>query len=449
MRPTQTFVKLSLFFVLTMLMPTGMQAVEAATSASSMQQQMQAMANNPSNAAHSARFQAAANAAGRAAAAMAETPPDKEAAAAALKDALRVLVDAAWNGAEVAEIALQIGGALLELGAFNEHGLEQLQGLLALLEEAQRVKSSSSGASLEQSMAIRELVIALHSVIDSGWHDYWHSIKALRWYISAAASGVYFDDMIAQLLAFVDSGDFSAAAAANIVQMIERLVQGVKDGTISGRSIKEELDRIRDAISDETRRIGNERKERDRKQAEEDERAEREAARATASRYGDTGTTIYGPTIFGPYIRDVDSDNWKAGTTPPIRPPEIVWQAPAGPQGPTAPGPVPEPAIPTAPTGPTTLPTPPPAPHAVPPPVPSAPAPVPAAPTPTPVTPAPVAPAPPPVPIAPPIGPEPIGPIGPEPIGPMGPGVTPAPPPPPTPSPAGPPPGPPPMMGPF
>jgi hypothetical protein len=431
MRLARTCLKLSLFFALTMLLPTGMQAADAATSASSMQQQMQAMANNPSNAAHSAHFQAAANAAERAAAAMAEKPPDNEAAAAALKDALRVLVDAAWNGANVADIAMQIGGALLELGAFNEHGLEQLQGLLALLEEAHRLQSSTSGASLEQSMAIRELVLALHSVIDNGWHDFWHSIKALQWYINAAASGVYLDDVIAQLLAFVDSGDFSAEAAANIVQMIEELVQGIKDGTISGGSVKEVLDRIRDAISDETRRIANDRKEQDRQQAEADERAEREAAQATVSRYGATGTTNYGPTIFGPYIRDVDSDNWKAGTTPPIRPPEIVWQAPAGPQGPTAPGPVPEPAIPTAPTGPTTLPTPPP--------TPSVPAPIPAAPLPTPITPAPVAPGPPPVPIGPPIGP-----------GPMGPGVTPAPPPlPPTPGPAGPPPGPPPGMGPF
>ncbi len=401
-----------LFITAILILATAIiETASAAQSASSMRQQMQAMANDPANADHAAHFQNAAEAAGRAVAALNENPPNQEKAAGELKDALRVLVDAAWNGADVEAIAMQIGGALLEMGAFNEHGLEQLQGLLALLAEANRLQASSSGASLEQSMAIRELVIALNSVIDTGWHDFWHSIKALRWYINAAASGVNFDDMISRLLAFVDSGDFSAEAAANIVQMIENLVQGIKDGTISGGSVKESLDRIRDAISDETRRIANDRRERNRQQAEADDRAETEAARATASRYGDTDTTLYGPTVFGPYIRDIDSDNWKAGTTPPIRPPEIVWQVPAGPQGPTAP---------------------------------VAPAPV----APAPVAPIPVAPTPAPVPTGSPIGPEPMGPIGPEPIGPMGPGVTPPPPPAP-PSPSGPPPGPSPMMGPF
>jgi hypothetical protein len=438
MSTTRQVVRSLYISALLIMVPAIMGAAIAATSASSMQQQMAAMASNPANAAHSAHFESAASAAGRAAAAMNEQPPDTEKAAAALKDALRVLVDAAWNGADVTDIAMQLGGALVELGAFNEHGLEQLQGLLGLLAEAQQLSSTTSGASLEQSMAIRELVIALHSVIDTGWHDFWHSITALRWYISAAASSSDFDDIIARLLAFVDSGDFSAEAAVNIVQMIANLREGFQDGTISGRSFRDELDRIRDAISDETRRIGNDRKARDREAAEEEERIDRALAGTTASRSGDPGVTIHGPTLYGPYIRDIDSDNWKAGTTPPIRPPEIVWQVPGGPQDPQgpsapAPGPLPTSTMPTAPTGPATVPSPPPAPHAAPAPVPSVPAPVPTAPTPAPV---PTAPAP--APTAPPIGPEPMPPVGPGMPAPV-----------PGPTPTGPPPGAPPIVAPF
>jgi len=380
-------------WIVVVMAPFVVQAAPSGASMAGMQQQMQAMAADPANAQHSQHFTNAANAAGRAAAAMGETPPDHEQAAADLKDALRVLVDAAWQGANVTNIANQLAGALVELGAFQERGQEQLAGLLALLSEAQRLQSTTEGASLEQSMAIRELVIALHYVVDNGWHDYWHSSKALRWYINAAGSGTYRPGIIERLLAFIDSGDYSAVVRAEIARMVAELAQGVKDGSISGGDVKKALNRIRDAIRDEGRRIGQDRKAKARAQAEEEERAEREAARSGS--VGPPQGRGYGPTLYGPYIREVDSDNWKAVLTPPIRPPEIVYQAPVGPAGPSAPGPMPTPPpIPTAPTGPPTLPTPL-----------TGPDPVPIPPVATPPSPMPPTP---PTPMGPGIGPEPM-----------------------------------------
>jgi hypothetical protein len=387
---TPWFVVAAIWLAVTVV-PNSVQAAPSGASMAGMQQQMQAMAADPANASFAQHFTNAANAASCAAAAMGETPANKEQAAAELKDALRVLVDAAWLGADVSQMANQIAGALVELGAFQMRGQEQLAGLLALLSEAQRLKATTEGGSLEQQMAIRELVIALHYVVDNGWHDYWHSGNALRWYINAAGSGTYLPGIIVRLLAFIDSGDYSAEVREQIARMVAELAQGVKDGTISGSAVREALDRISEAIRDEGRRIGQDRKAKAREEAEEVERAEREAARSSG--VGGPGARASGPTLYGPYIREVDSDHWKAVITPPIRPPEIVYQVPAGPVGPKAPSPLPTPPVPVGP-GPLPLPTPPPAPA-------------------------------PPPPMAPPI---PTGPgIGPEPM----------------------PPGPPPMMGPF
>ena len=372
--------------------------------ATAMQQQLQTMAEDPANAAMAMHFRNAANAAGAAADALREDPSNKEKAAAELKGALRVLVDAAWQGADVALIARDIANALVDLGAMSERGFEQFQGVMALLAEAQRLSASSDFGSFQQSFAIRELVIGLHSIIDNGWHDFWHSTKALRWYIAAAGSGAYFPDFIDRLLAFVDAGDFSDEARARIAKMVADLVAGVKDGSIAGRDYIDAENRIRDAIRDESRRIGAERKRRHREEVAAEEAAERAAARA--SRYGPgDDVIIYHPTNYGPYIRDIDLDpeKWKAVLTPPIRPPEIVFQ-PAPPEGPVgAPA-----AAPTMPAGP----------------LPSTPAATPPAQSP---------------PI---IGPEPVGPgpIGPEPMAPMpqGPPTPSGPPPPPPTSPMGP-----------
>jgi len=383
---------------------------------------MRERAASTDNERYASRFQSAAGFAARAAEAMAKDPQDKETAAREMKGALTVLVDAAWEGADVKQIAGDIGNYLVDLGAFHERGLRRLRGLLDLLAATQAAKDSTDMASMSQSFAIRELVIALHNVIDSGWHDFWHCIKALRWLIEAAGSGAYHKDLIERFLAFVDEEDFSEEARGRIARMIEDFVKGVRDGSIKGRDYIDAENRIRDAIRDEGRRIGAARKAKHRKEVEELERAE--AAAVRASRYGaDAETRIYyGPTIYGPLVRDIDTDKWKPVITPPIRPPEIVYKA--GPAARAAPA---------------TASTPPQTPMVPPPPVISAPPPS----VPEPVTPPPVTP--------PPIGPEPVmpAPIGPEPVMPGVPVTPPPTPPPAPPAPAGPPPGPPPMIGPF
>jgi hypothetical protein len=416
-----------------LLLPDASAQAQGTVVPNAVERTMRERAAATDNERYASRFRSAARFAARAAEAMAKDPQDKEAAAREMKGALTVLVDAAWEGADVKQIADDIGNYLVDLGAFHERGLRRLRGLLDLLAATQAAKKGTEVGSMSQSMAIRELVIALHNVIDSGWHDFWHSSKALRWLIAAAGSGAYHPDLIARFLAFVDEEDFSEEARARIARMIDDFAKGVRDGTIKGRDYIDAENRIRDAIRDESRRIGAARKAKHRKEVEELERAEAAAAQAALGPHGrgDQSVSIYyGPTIYGPLVRDIDTDKWKPVITPPIRPPEIVYKA-----APIAPA---EPVVPAA--GSTVPQTP----IVLPPPVISAPPPsVPAPAVSPPATPPPVTP--------PPIGPEPVipAPIGPEPIMPGVPVTPPPAPPPMPPAPTGPPPAPPPMIGPF
>ena len=378
---------------------------QAAPTPSEMQAQASAMASDPAYKKVQGHLKNAAAAIGRAKAAMEMKPAHIEAAVKEYKAALTWLVDATWQGADVEKLALQLVDTLTEIGGFHKVGKDHFEAVLSVLRVALKIRAETPTSTIAQDMGIRELVNALHNLIESGWHDSWLTTKALRWYISAAGSGTYLPDLIARLLAIVDAGDYSAEAQAQIAQMVRELYEKFQNGELSGRAYRDEIERIRQAIVEEGRRLGRERKARHRREVEEEEAREREqeAAKSKSAPVPEGDVSII--------------------LTPPIRPPEIVFQMPApiAPDGPAAPSPMPSPPVtPTTPVGtpggppplPTTEPGPrlPNAPVPPPTPAPTTPAPI----TPTPVTPAPVTPAPvaptPPVTTPPPVAPPPIGP---------------------------------------
>lgn len=263
-------------FLLSLVM-IGLSVCEAsAAQSASLEQVRQSIENSAANTedpAHAMAFRHAAGAIATASNALNGQPPDQDAAAKALKEALMWLVEAANRGSDVGAIVEQLGPVLVSSGALSERGLRDLRALLEILRQAQMTRATTERATLEQDMAIRELIVALHNLIDNGWHDIWHSLDALKWYINASGSGVYLRDLVARLLDYwILQGDISAEAAARIRAAMEELARKAAAGEASSREIVDEIRRIKEIISMETRRVAQERHERER------EEAEREAA---------------------------------------------------------------------------------------------------------------------------------------------------------------------------
>lgn len=219
---------------------------------------------------------AAAAATGRAA--DADDMGDAETAAKETRAAIIFLTEAARECADVKEEALSLAAKLKAQGAMSDTGIKNLGLLFDLLEKAKKAKSSSTSGSFEQSAAIREIIIGIYEVLNTGFHDFWHTQKALDWYINAISSGYsghYDRDMIAELLDYLmEGGDMRPEKKAEILEELDEFADKVKNDR-KNVDIISETRRIKDLIQDEIRHGSEARKAADRKAAEAEEEAER------------------------------------------------------------------------------------------------------------------------------------------------------------------------------
>lgn len=213
-------------------------------------------------------------------------PVDQEAAKKELKGALILLIESARECASLKSEALGLAEALKAQGGLSAAGVKRMGLLLDLLGMAKAVKSSTAGAGLEQGMAIREIILALYELLNTGGHDFWRSHKALMWYLNAllgdlgslpAAERAQIRQLIAELLDYLMvQGDLSAAQKARIMEKIDDFDQEIRDG-LKGSDAVAGLKEVKETIRGEMRRTSEERKRRYREEAEREEREEREA----------------------------------------------------------------------------------------------------------------------------------------------------------------------------
>lgn len=211
-------------------------------------------------------------------AAEADEEGDKEAAIKETRAAITFLIEAGRECADVKKEALALASKLKARGAMSDTGIKNLGLLFDLLEKAKKAKASGPGGSFEQSAAIREIIIGMYSILETGFHDFWHTQKALDWYINAITSGYsghYDRDMIAELLDYLmEGGDMRPEKKAEILEELDEFADKVKNDR-KNVDIISETRRIKDLIQDEIRRASQARKAADRKAAEAEEEAER------------------------------------------------------------------------------------------------------------------------------------------------------------------------------
>lgn len=219
---------------------------------------------------------AAAAATGRAA--EADDKGDEEAAANEISAAITFLTEAARECADVKKEVMSLAAKLKAQGGISDTGIKNLGLLFDLLDKAKKNKASGPGGSFEQSAAIREIILGIYSILDNGFHDFWHTKKALDWYINAISSGYsghYDRDMIKELLDYLmDGGDMRPEKKAEILEELDEFVDKVKNDR-KNVDIISETRRIKDLIQDEIRHGSAARKAADRKAAEAEEEAER------------------------------------------------------------------------------------------------------------------------------------------------------------------------------
>lgn len=204
------------------------------------------------------------------------------------RKALKWLTWAAKECADVGSLPGEVGGSLVAEGGMSKEGLDRLKTLFDLLKKAKKNKEKSDFP-IEQEMAIKELVNAILQAIDSGGAEVTSS-KALKWYLNAAATCDDVQDMIKELLDYINTaGSIGAEARDQAKKMVDELYE-MKAAGASFEEIVAQAEKIKKFIDDEYTRVARERL----KQAlEEEEEKEKEEQRAAGIPRGQTTTVRF------------------------------------------------------------------------------------------------------------------------------------------------------------
>lgn len=224
-----------------------------------------------------------------AAAALAKDPPDKAAAIKALKGALVFYSEVARECGSPKADVLKVAEKLKSLNGIQDVGIKRLSKFYDLLGKAKNTKKDTTGAGLEQGMAIRELLLAIIRTGTSGWHDSWHSEKAFLWYLNSLlkstmndADRVRLREMIAELMDYmVEHEELTGDDKAELLDKADELARKVKNGQDGMKSLAE-LRELKENFRTRRRAASEARKARYREEDRKAEEAEREAQASRA-----------------------------------------------------------------------------------------------------------------------------------------------------------------------
>lgn len=197
------------------------------------------------------------------------------------RKALKWVVQAVRDCMPPGEIPGQIGEALKNEGGMGEGGLSRFNDLIKALVNAKKSKEKS-GFPWFHGMAINQLVLALDDLIDGG-PDGFHPDKALTWYINAAASCEDVQELIQEILDYMnkhadDSGitDLSDADYAEAKRMLDELYKKKEAGAPSDEII-DLAEKLKAFLKEAGSRTGAARIKKYTEEAAEEEAAEQKA----------------------------------------------------------------------------------------------------------------------------------------------------------------------------
>ncbi len=192
------------------------------------------------------------------------------------RKALKWLTWAAKECVDVGSLPGEVGGSLVAEGGMSKKGLDNLNTLFDLLKKAKKNKEKSDFP-IEQEMAIKELVNAILQAIDSGGAEVTSS-KALKWYLNAAATCDDVQDMIKELLDYINTvGSISNEARDQAKKMVDELYE-MKAAGASFDDIVEQAEKIKKFIDDEYTRVARERLKQALEEEEEKEKEQQQTA---------------------------------------------------------------------------------------------------------------------------------------------------------------------------
>lgn len=174
-----------------------------------------------------------------------------------------------------------IGESIVAEGGMSESGLKKINDLIDLLKKAKKAKEKSDFP-IEQEMAIKELMNAIMQAIDLGGLE-GKTDKVLKWYMHAATACDDVQEMINDLLDYINSkGSIGEAARDEAKKMVDDLYKMKKAGA-SSEEIRDQADKIRKFIDDEYTRVARawlygESEEEEEEEEKEEEKDQQQAA---------------------------------------------------------------------------------------------------------------------------------------------------------------------------